>query len=158
MDDLTRIKIRFALQDLNTAFTDSLDHGRIDELVDLFTEDALYTHGDRKSQGKEQIGSLFAARASAPPRTVRHLSTGLKIEIDSETSARGSSVCLSFAFDGVAPVASTAPHLVADFEDVYKFCEDGKWRFAVRKIHRIFVGEDNSGPVGLFSLPRKKKP
>jgi len=27
MDDLTFIKIRFALQDLNTAFTHNLDHG-----------------------------------------------------------------------------------------------------------------------------------
>ncbi len=157
MDDLTLIKIRFALQDLNTAFTDSLDHGRIDELVDLFIADALYTHGGRKSQGQEEIRSLFAARASAPARTVRHLCTGLKIEIESESAARGSSVCLSFAYDGLAPVDSATPHLVADFEDVYQLCDDGKWRFAVRKIHRIFVAAENPGPVGLFNSQRNPK-
>ena len=148
MDDLTLIRIRLALQDLNAAFTDNLDHGRLDELVDLFTEDALYTHAQRRSEGREEIRKLFVARAAAGVRTVRHLASGLRVEVDSATAARGTSVCLTFAFDGPAPAPHATPHLVADFEDVYRLCDDGKWRFAVRHIHRIFVAEDNTGPVG----------
>jgi len=148
MDDLTFIKIRFALQDLNTAFTHNLDHGKVEDLVDLFTEDALYTHDKRRSQGREEIRKLFVARAEAGVRTVRHLACGLRLEIESESAARGSSVCFTFAHDGPPPAPHATPHLVADFEDVYRLCEDGKWRIAVRHIHRLFVAADNAGPVG----------
>jgi ketosteroid isomerase-like protein len=150
MDDLALIKIRFALADLNTAFTHALDHGKLDELVDLFTEDALYTHAKRRSEGREEIRRLFVARAAAGVRTVRHLASGLRLEIDSATTARGTSVCLTFAHDDDSPVPHATPHLVADFEDQYRLCEDGKWRFAVRHIQRIFVAADNTGPVGGF--------
>jgi len=149
MDDLTLIRIRIALEDLNTGFTHYLDHDRIEELVDLFTEDAIYTHGERRSEGREAIRALFRARAAAGVRTCRHLCSGLRLDIDSEATARGSSVCLTFAFDGPPPVTSAIPHLVADFEDVYRRCADGKWRIAVREIRRIFVAAGNPGPVGL---------
>ena len=149
MDDLTLIRIRFALEDLNAAFTHYLDHDRIDELVDLFTEDAIYTHGERRSEGRDAIRSLFRARAAAGARTCRHLYSGLRLDIDGETTARGSSVCLTFAFDGPPPVTPATPHLVADFEDVYRRCADGKWRIAAREIRRIFVAAGNPGPVGL---------
>jgi ketosteroid isomerase-like protein len=148
MDDLTLIRIRFALQDLNTAFTHNLDHGKIDELIDLFTEDALYTHAKRRSEGREEIRKLFVARAEAGVRTVRHLACGLKLEIESESAARGSSVCLTFAHDGPAPAPHATVHLVADFEDAYRLCDDGRWRIAARHIERIFVAGDNEGPVG----------
>jgi len=150
MDDLTLIKIRLALADLNTAFTHNLDHGKLDELVDLFTEDALYTHAKRRSEGREEIRQLFVARAAGGARTVRHFASGLRLEIESPTAARGTSVCLTFAHDGESPAAHATPHLVADFEDVYRLCEDGRWRFAVRHIHRIFVAPDHTGPVGGF--------
>jgi hypothetical protein len=149
MDDLALIKIRFALQDLNTAFTYFLDHDRIDDLVDLFTEDAVYTHAERRSEGRVAIRALFTARADAGVRTCRHLYTGLKLDIENEASARGGSVCMTFAFDGRPPVTPATPYLVADFDDVYRLCADGKWRIAVRAIHRIFVSAANPGPVGL---------
>jgi hypothetical protein len=148
MDDLAAIQIRFALQDLNTAFTQHLDHGRIGELVDLFTEDARYTHADRRSEGREAIRALFTKRAGGGVRTVRHMYSGLSITIENERSAHGSSVCLTFAFDGPPPVTPATPYLVADFEDVYRLCPDGKWRIAVRNIHRVFAAEGNPGPVG----------
>jgi len=148
MDDMTYIRIRFALQDLNNAFVHTLDHDHVEELVDLFTEEAVYTHGDRRSEGREAIRALFEARRAAGVRTARHLSTGLMLQIDSATLARGRSVCLTFAFDGPPPVTPATPHLVADFEDRYQRCADGRWRIAERHIRRIFVAADNPGPVG----------
>ena len=148
MDDLTLIRIRLALQDLNTAFTHNLDHGKIDDLVDLFTADALYTHAKRRSEGREEIRKLFVARAEAEVRTVRHLATGLRLEVDSVSGARGNSVCVTFAHDGPPPASQATPRLVADFEDVYRLCDDGRWRIAVRHIHRIFVAAENTGTGG----------
>jgi ketosteroid isomerase-like protein len=135
-----RLDIRLALEDLNAAFTHHLDHGEIEALVALFTPDALYTHGERRSQGREEIDALFRRRVANGPRTSRHLCSGLQIEIASATEASGTSVCLSFAADGLPPLPAR-PFLVADFVDRYQRGDDGRWRFAERHIHRVFAGD-----------------
>ena len=145
--DIHQITTRLALEDLNTAFTRYLDHGNVSALIDLFTEDALYTHGERRSEGRAAIEALFRRRAAGEPRTSRHICSGLHIEIEDARHARGSSVCLSFAADGAPPLPAT-PFLVADFKDRYLLGEDGRWRFKARHIERIFVAEHNPGPVG----------
>jgi ketosteroid isomerase-like protein len=149
MDELAQIRIRLALEDLNTAFTHYLDHDRLDELVDLFTEDVVYTHGERRSVGREAVQAVFLARAAGGVRTVRHVSSGLRLKIESDSKATGTSVCLTFAYDGPPPVTPATPYLVADFDDEYRRCADGRWRIAVRHIRRIFVAEGNPGPQGL---------
>lgn len=141
------IEIRLALEDLNSAFTHHLDHGEVDALVDLFTDDALYTHGTRRSQGKAEIEALFRKRAAGGPRTSRHIYSGLRFAIDDADHASGHSVCLSFAQDGAPPLPAT-PFLVADFDDVYVRGGDGRWRFRERHITRVFVSASNMGPVG----------
>jgi hypothetical protein len=77
------------------------------------------------------------------------MQTGLRLEIGSDTRAKGNSVCMTFAYDGPPPVTPATPYLVADFEDEYVRCADGKWRIRARHIRRIFVAEGNPGPVGL---------
>jgi len=145
--DMEAIAVRLALEDLNAAFARHLDHGEIDALIDLFAEDALYTHGERRSRGRAEIEALFRNRVAGGPRTSRHLTSGLRIEIESATRARGTSVCLSFAGDGLPPLPAV-PFLVADFDDVYVRSADGRWRFDERHIHRVFVGGANTGPTG----------
>lgn len=132
------LEIRLALGELNAAFAHHLDHNEIDALVDLFAVDALYTHGERVSRGRDEIERLFRNRVEKGPRTSRHLLSGLRLSIESGTAAAGSSVCLSFAADGVPPLPAK-PFLVADFEDRYRLDSDGRWRFAERHIHRVFV-------------------
>jgi ketosteroid isomerase-like protein len=142
---------RSAIEDLNAAFVYYLDHGHVDELAALFTENALYTHAERRSSGRAEIRELFRKRLSAGPRTSRHLYSGLRIAVESETRATATCVCLTFAADGVPPLPAT-PLLVADFEDVYERGEDGRWRFLERHIHRVFESTDNPGPVGSEKL------
>ena len=142
-EPLTRAEmreIRLELEALNAAFAHHLDHNEIDALIDLFTPDALYTHGARASRGRDEIEQLFRRRQANGPRTSRHLLSGLRLSIESATQAAGTSVCLSFAADGTPPLPAR-PFLVADFEDRYRLDGDGRWRFAERHIHRVFVGE-----------------
>jgi hypothetical protein len=136
-----RLEIRLALEDLNSAFAYHLDHGEIDSLVDLFTVDALYTNGERRSQGRDEIATLFRNRVAKGPRTSRHLYSGLRIAIESLTSASGVSVCMSFAADGLPPLPAK-PFLVADFVDSYRLDSDGRWRIAARHINPVFVSQD----------------
>lgn len=136
------VAIRLAIEELNAAFAHHLDHGDIDALVDLFTVDALYTHGARRNHGRDEIEALFRNRVAKGPRTSRHLYSGLRVEIESATEATGSSVCLSFAADGLPPLPAR-PFLVADFIDRYRRDDDGCWRFAERHIERVFVDDDS---------------
>jgi ketosteroid isomerase-like protein len=133
------LEIRLALEDLNAAFTRHLDHNEIEALAGLFTTDAVYTHGARRSEGRAAIEALFRNRVAKGPRTSRHLYSGLRFTIESATAATGTSVCLSFAADGEPPLPAK-PFLVADFIDRYRRDADGRWRFAARHIERIFVG------------------
>ncbi|HEX7080652.1 MAG TPA: nuclear transport factor 2 family protein [Gammaproteobacteria bacterium] len=151
---LEKIEIRLALEDLNSAFTRCLDHGDIDALVGLFTEDALYTHGARRSKGRKAIEALFRARTAAGPRTSRHLYSGLTLEIESRTRAAGTSVCMTFAQAGLPPLSPAVPILVADFHDVYVRGDDGRWLFESRRIERIFEDPSAGGPVGMAAEDR----
>lgn len=146
---LVRIETRQAIEDLNTDFCHCLDFGKVDELVDLFTEDAHYSHGKRVNIGRDEIRALFTARTAEQERTSRHLQTGLKISVVDAEKATGTSVCLTFACDGPPPITPATPLLVADFIDEYRLCSDRKWRIARRHIERIFTAAGNAGPVGL---------
>ncbi|MFW2369019.1 MAG: nuclear transport factor 2 family protein [Desulforhopalus sp.] len=150
LEKLERIEIRLALEALNTDFCHFLDYGKIDELVELFTEDAMYSHGSRISRGRNEIRQLFDARTAEKVRTSRHMQTGLKIILQNSRQASGKSVCMTFASDGPPPISPASPYLVADFIDKYQFCADGRWRIEKRHIERIFTSPDNKGPVGLM--------
>jgi hypothetical protein len=145
---LERLAIRVALEDLNTAFCYHLDHDEVDLLLDLFTDDVYYTHGPRRTNGKAELEQVFRSRTADSPRTARHLYSGLRLEIESPTRARGTCVCMTFAQNGVPPLAPAVPILVADFVDAYERGADGRWRIRERHIHRIFVDPGNTGPVG----------
>jgi len=145
---LSLLETRLALEELNTNFCFCLDHGRIDQLLALFTEDALYTHGNRRSVGRAEIAAVFDQRTATGPRTARHLYSGLRLQLHSPDRASGSSVCMTFASAGEAPLVPAIPHLVADFLDEYQRGTDGIWRIRERHIKRIFVAADNHGPVG----------
>ncbi len=157
IDRITRIEIRLALEDLNGDFCRHLDHGNIDALVDLFTGDALYTHGKRVTRGTPEIRRLFEQRSAGALRTSRHMQTGLSIDIKSENRAEGRSVCMTFAKDAPAPVTPAIPFLVADFTDAYLLCPDGRWRIEERRIDRIFTDPDNRNPVGLAPVTPQKE-
>lgn len=148
LSDLERLTIRVALEDLNTAFCYHLDHNEPEALLELFTDDIYYTHGARISRGKAELAQIFRGRSATQVRTARHMYSGLKLDIESATRARGTSVCMTFGQYGEPPLSPAIPTLVADFVDAYERGVDGRWRFKERHIHRIFVAPDNTGPMG----------
>lgn len=148
LSELERLTIRVALEDLNTAFCYHLDHNEVDALLELFVDDVYYTHGSRVSRGKAELAEVFRNRSATETRTARHMYSGLKVDIESPTRARGTSVCMTFAAYGEPPLTPAIPTLVADFVDEYVRGSDGRWRLKERHIHRIFVAPDNPGPIG----------
>lgn len=154
LTSLERLEIRAAIEDLNTAFCYHLDHGEVEPLLELFTDDVFYTHGARRTNGKTEIEKVFRSRSAANPRTSRHMYSGLKLEIESADRVRGTCVCMTFGQFGTPPLSPAVPTLVADFVDVYARGADGRWRIAERHIHRIFVDPANNGPLGQAAVAR----
>jgi hypothetical protein len=148
LDELERLRIRAAIEDLNAAFCYHLDHTEVEELLGLFTDDVYYTHGPRRTKGKAELEKVFRSRTAASPRTSRHLYSGLRVDIESATSARGTCVCMTFGQNGEPPLAPAIPILVADFEDAYVRGDDGRWRISERHIRRVFVDSLHSAPLG----------
>ena len=145
---LERLETQLAIEALNADFCHYLDGNMIEELVDLFTEEAVYSHGLRLSCGRVEIRQLFTDRMIQGIRTSRHMQTGLKITLNNREKAVGRSVCLTFACDGLPPISPAIPFLVADFIDEYQYGADGRWRIRKRHIERIFTAPDNKGPIG----------
>jgi SnoaL-like domain len=148
LERIARVEARLAIEDLNTDFCHYLDHDDIAHLLDLFTEDACYSHGSRVSTGLIQVRALFDRRSANGIRTARHMYSGLKVNLLTADRATGQSVCMTFARDSAPPITPAIPYLVADFIDEYIRCSDGRWRIAKRHIERIFVDPANPGPVG----------
>ena len=62
VSDIQYLIDRMAIQELNSDFFQYLDHSDFAKLLDLFCDDAIYSHGSRVSTGKIEIASLFNAR------------------------------------------------------------------------------------------------
>jgi uncharacterized protein (TIGR02246 family) len=129
---------RRSIAQLNDDFCHELDRGSAEGFMALFMPEALYTHGARALRGLEQIREFYLGRTRDGPRTSRHMTTGLRVDFTGPASARGLSVCMTFAAPGPPPIQSTVAAIVADFEDVYAF-DGGRWRFAERHIRPQFL-------------------
>jgi len=139
MNERDRLQIRMAIEDLNAAFAYYLDNHQIEPLVDLFAANARYSHGERRTEGRDALRALFVARSASGVRTTRHLYSGLRIDIHDERTASGRSVCMAFAANQAPPIGSCTPNLVADFIDEYVLDVDERWRIEMRHIQRIFA-------------------
>lgn len=105
------------------------DEARWDEVAELYAEDGVMvrpTAPNAPVAGREAILEAFKAR---PPRTTRHICSNVVIDVESDSTARGTSAMLLFTAEG--------PPLVGSFHDRFILTDDG-WRFAERRGSLIF--------------------
>jgi ketosteroid isomerase-like protein len=128
-----------------------LDHGELDELVELFTEDALFVTGALELRGRVKIKNRYLERTVVRP--TRHTYSGLRVSAvagDHETVAaaadgparpirvRASSTWVNDAANAEPPVDDVGVYVVADFDDVLTWCADERWRISERRIIPVF--------------------
>jgi ketosteroid isomerase-like protein len=129
-----------------------LDHGELDELVGLFTEDALFVTGAVELRGRVKIKNRYLERTVV--RSTRHTYSGLRVSAiagDHETVAaafddgaarpirvRAWSTWVNYAANAAAPVDDVGVYVVADFDDVLTWCADERWRISERRIIPVF--------------------
>jgi hypothetical protein len=101
------------------------DATRWEAVAALYAADGSMTRPtapDAPIIGREAILAAFRSR---PARTTRHICSNIVIDVESATSARGSSAMLLFT-------SADAPPLVGGFEDRFVLTGEG-WRFAERR-------------------------
>jgi ketosteroid isomerase-like protein len=113
-----------------------IDHREFDEVVELFTEDALFVTGPVELRGRQQIRQRYAARIGV--RSTRHMYSGLRLTDVSVGSVRARSTWACYAANQLAPVDEAVLYLVADFDDALTRCADGRWRISERHIIPVF--------------------
>jgi ketosteroid isomerase-like protein len=129
-----------------------LDHGQLDELAGLFTEDALFVTGDLELRGRAAIKNRYLERTVV--RSTRHTYSGLRVSAiggDPEAAVaaaadgtarpirvRAWSTWVNYAANAAPPVDDVGVYVVADFDDVLTWCADERWRISERRIIPVF--------------------
>ncbi len=127
--------IRAEIEELVYAHAWLLDHGRGEEIADLYTDDGVMLGVGPERHGRE--GILGYARARKPSRTARHVCTNLRLESLDEGRIAGAFIITLYRSDDTPPLDAT-PVAVADINDEYRLCSDGRWRIARRHIAIVF--------------------
>lgn len=100
------------------------DEARWDEVAALYADDGAMsrpTAPDVFIHGRAAILEAFKAR---PPRTTRHVCSNVVIEVESATSARGTSAMVLYTANDAS--------IVGSFHDRFVLTDSG-WRFAERR-------------------------
>ena len=100
------------------------DEARWDEVAALYTEGGLMTRPTAPDAPIVGRSAILAAFQSRPPRKTRHVCSNVVIDVDSPTSARGTSAMILFT--------ETGNPLAGSFHDRFELTPDG-WRFSERR-------------------------
>ncbi len=123
-----------------------LDHGEYDDLVTLFTEDALFVTGGLELRGRAAIKARYTERTGT--RSTRHMYSGLRVSEDGPGRLRARSTWVNYAVNGPAPVDDVGVYLVADFDDVLTWSTDAdQWLISERRIIPVFR-DPSRAPAG----------
>ncbi|MFJ6724979.1 MULTISPECIES: nuclear transport factor 2 family protein [unclassified Streptomyces] len=138
------VLLRARLEALVVALWFEIDHGDGSAASGFFTPDAELTFSRRTFRGTAAIDGVYADRAARGPRVSRHLASNLHVLRHGPDAVEAVSVLVLHARDGVPPVPTAVPVLVADVYD--RFVRVGgpdeasrRWLIASRRIENRFL-------------------
>lgn len=149
--------VRESVRDVIARYNSYGDSGRMEDLLDLFTEDAVMDMEDDVFTGRQAIADGFLAagrkfvvfaKESKAPRdlpVLRHLTATHVIDATSETSATCTSYFLTMMHKG--------PDHWGSYTDAFRE-EDGRWRISHR---RVVVEGAAPGGMGAAEFARRGK-
>ncbi len=128
--ELQQLLAREQIRDLVTRYNSNGDSGRFEQVMELFTDDAVMQLKDRVCHGKDEIMTIFAGtkerlRGGATPGYVRHFTATHQIDLVDESNATGR------AYYSV--ISPTGLDHWGRYLDTYRLVDD-EWRFAIRKV------------------------
>lgn len=137
------------IKNLRSLYAHYYDGNRIDELVALFTEDAVCDFGENygKWVGKEEIRREYSAAAASkrPDYGILHNVTNPWIRLTGETEARGRWYLINIR----SAVGEENPlMLCAIYDEVYRKTAEG-WKIARTRIDFLWPRREINGPAGM---------
>ena len=130
-------EIRLAIEALIHEHAWLIDHGQADRVVDLFTDDARLLGIGPDKVGRDAIAAWASARAAMTERCSRHAQSNIRLVPAAAGQVQGTVLLTLYRFDGAGPGPAT-PLLVAEYDDLYQHCPDGRWRFQQRRLTTLF--------------------
>jgi ketosteroid isomerase-like protein len=147
MDAIQELLETEAIRKLRVHYSHHFDGKRLDDLVDLFTDDAVCEFGPDYGGdwlGKAQIRANYArfAEAEGPPFGVLHAVTNHDVRLIDATTAHGRSYLLDLrTTEGVEnPLI-----LFGIYDDLYKKVA-GRWRIHRTRIDFLWPKRHYTGP------------
>ena len=121
---------REAIRDLIARYNTSGDAGRLDELLTLFCDDAVFDVNGRARNGVGEIRAMFEAVAEATRKTkaaafVRHFTATHQIDVRSRSEASGQCYYQVLTDRGLDHWGR--------YVDEYR-CDGDRWRFQSRSV------------------------
>ena len=123
---------REEIRELVARYNHHGDAGRIEALLDLFTDEAeLEIREGPRYAGREQLSALFSnvtppePDSSSPPTRIWHHTSTLVIDIEDESHARGNCYFAVLTQQGLDHWGR--------YRDDYE-CVNGSWKFARRRV------------------------
>lgn len=120
-----------------------IDHGDGSAASSFFTADAKLTFSRRTFRGTSEIDRVYSDRAARGPRVSRHLTSNLHVLRYETDRVEVVSALVLYAQDGLPPLPTTRPVLVADVFDRFTRTDEpgrpARWLIASRKIENLFL-------------------
>ena len=126
---------------LSILYANCLDTFEHDKVLELFAADGVWNHMTKGPlRGHDEIRSFLAGRNRE--LLLRHIASNGEVNVVSATRATGRSYWTAFIATpskaGGLPTVG-APASIGAYDDEY-VCIDGRWLFATRTMHPVFVG------------------
>ena len=131
--------VRLAIEALIHEHAWLIDHGQADRVVDLYTDDASLLGIGADKVGRAAIAQWAAERAALTNRCSRHAQSNIRLVAAGPGLVQGTVLLTLFRFDGPGQ-GRPLPMAVAEYDDNYRHCPDGAWRFAQRRLTMVFAG------------------
>ena len=114
-----------------------IDHGRADELPDLYTEDGRVLGIGADKIGRAAIAAWAQERVAMMGRLSRHAQSNLRLTQGAGGLVHGTLLLTLYRHDGPG-MGPALPLLIAEYEDTYRRGGDGTWRFVERRLSVLF--------------------
>ena len=110
-----------------------LDGGEVDQLLELFTEDCVFTMMGQTYEGKAQFAGVWAGVQAVPRPTTLHALVNPRIEVDgAQATATSSFVFVNRNVEGATQVPFAGRYL-----DALSRGADGCWRLNQRRVETL---------------------
>ena len=133
---MLNLEDKITIQELITKYNLAIDNKRLDEWINTWTDDGIWTTTFGEAKGKSELKNMIDQITNEFASGKRHFSTNIIIEETQNNMANANSYLTVIE-------AYKSPQVVASgtYSDILKKNNTGKWKFFQRKLDIDLVNE-----------------